>query len=353
MVSKIRNFVKLILFLGILYLVLDVLEYELKEKTTAPLTNNNLNTLKDNIELSQQQLQTKIDISSTKILELENKLKNVPILSVENKLNNAPILSVDRSLCSLNGESMIGNMHHGGWFICKDFLPTHNDNNFRHNNDTIEQCIIYSFGLGADWSFDSNLEKNGCEVHGFDPSGLNWREGMHGAAYSNFNYKKDYPSPLGSVSKTGSRIFHNWGLGAADIALYPSGTIPQEWPGLGDPQLSQSNNEPWEIKSIQRTINDLNHNNKIISILKIDTEGSEWDALASFFNSKVAEEYILSGHIKQLLIEWHWDPDSKSRNERHNQILKRTNELGFKQWKIERHDGSDCCLDVSYIWQKP
>jgi hypothetical protein len=280
MISNIRSIVKLILFLGILYLIFD------------------------EVKFPQQKLQqTKNNIASTKILELHVE---------ENKSNNeekfiAPILSVDRSLCSVNGESMIGNIQHGGWYICLDFFP---NNNLRQNSDTIEQCIVYSFGLGADWSFDSKLEINGCEVHGFDPSGLNWRQGMHGNAYSSFNYQKDYPSQLGSKSKTGSRNFHNWGLGAADIALYPAGTIPQEWPGLGDPQLSQSNNEPWEIKSIQRIINDLNHSNKIISILKIDTEGSEWDALASFFNSKEMVEYILSGHVKQLLIEWHWDPDS-------------------------------------------
>ena len=54
-----------------------------------------------------------------------------------------------------------------------------------------------------------------------------------------------------------------------------------------DPQLSKSNTEKWELKSIEQSMIDLNHFNStdsIISILKIDTEGSEWDALIAFFN---------------------------------------------------------------------
>ena len=48
-----------------------------------------------------------------------------------------------------------------------------------------DKCIVYSYGLGADWSFDNAAEERGCEVHGFDPTGLLWRQGMHGTAYAN------------------------------------------------------------------------------------------------------------------------------------------------------------------------
>ena len=54
-----------------------------------------------------------------------------------------------------------------------------------------------------------------------------------------------------------------------------------------DPQLSKSNTEDWELKSIEQTMIDLHHfnsTNSVISILKIDTEGSEWDALSAFFS---------------------------------------------------------------------
>ena len=39
-------------------------------------------------------------------------------------------------------------------------------------------------------SFDDAAELEGCEVHGFDPSGLLWRQGMHGSDYSGIDYAK-------------------------------------------------------------------------------------------------------------------------------------------------------------------
>ena len=30
--------------------------------------------------------------------------------------------------------------------------------------------------------------------------------------------------------------------------------------------------------------------------------------------------------------------------------MKQIEEIGFRPWKVNRHEGSDCCLDVSYVW---
>ena len=98
--------------------------------------------------------------------------------------------------------------HSGGWNVCMDQLT-----------NTSDPCVVYSYGLGADWSFDKAMEKLGCTIHGFDPSGKNWREGMYGRDYTFIDYAKQYPSE--------KRLFHEWGLGAPDTALYPPGTIPQ------------------------------------------------------------------------------------------------------------------------------
>ncbi len=96
--------------------------------------------------------------------------------------------------------------------------------------------------------------------------------------------------------------------------------VPQDWPGLGDPALSKTNSEPWEMRSLTQTFIDLKHlepsppykivhieekdkafdkafnskqysyidstsvkkysSFKTISVLKIDVEGAEWDSLA-------------------------------------------------------------------------
>ena len=212
--------------------------------------------------------------------------------------NLAPVITFDASLCKR--KALWGKEHQGGWMICLDSIKPNN-------------CVVYSFGLGADWSFDSAAEEYGCEVHGFDPTGSLWRNKMHGAEYSNINYQVQYPSE--------KKFFHNWGVGPADYAVYPSGSIPQEWPGLGDPALSKSNIEPWEMKSIKRTFIDLKHTAGI-QVLKIDVEGAEWDSIAALLSdlgdnydttssSKEKMKLLSQGSIRQLLVEWHWDPDSR------------------------------------------
>ena len=118
-------------------------------------------------------------------------------------------------------------------------------------------------------------------------------------------------------------------------------------PGLGDPQLSRSNPEPWELRSIRRTMEDLGHT--ALTVLKIDVEGAEWDALAAFLSDQKMLDLVSQGKIKQLLLEYHWDPDSRAKNDRHAQLMKKVEAIGFKPWKVTRHEGSDCCLDVRYI----
>ena len=51
-------------------------------------------------------------------------------------------------------------------------------------------------------------------------------------------------------------------------------------------------------------------------------------------------------------MEFHWDPDSRAKNVRHGDTMRKLEEVGFKPWKVNRHEGSDCCLDVSYVWLK-
>ena len=39
--------------------------------------------------------------------------------------------------------------------------------------------------------------------------------------------------------------------------------------------------------------------------------GAEWDALAALFGSESMKSYLSEGRIQQLLLEFHWDPDSR------------------------------------------
>ena len=33
-----------------------------------------------------------------------------------------------------------------------------------------DQCLVYSYGLADDWSFDEIMAKMGCKVHSYDPT---------------------------------------------------------------------------------------------------------------------------------------------------------------------------------------
>ena len=74
--------------------------------------------------------------------------------------------------------------------------------------------------------------------------------------------------------------------------------MPQDWPGLGDPQLSKSNPEPWELRSIRQTMEDLGH--KGLTVLKIDVEGAEWDALAAFLSDEKMMKLVSEGMFRQV-----------------------------------------------------
>ncbi|XP_077863768.1 putative methyltransferase-like protein 24 isoform X2 [Saccoglossus kowalevskii] len=55
-------------------------------------------------------------------------------------------------------DTRFGKSGDGGWNICMDvgILP---------NN-----CIVYSFGINNDWSFDDAIANYGCNVYAFDPT---------------------------------------------------------------------------------------------------------------------------------------------------------------------------------------
>jgi hypothetical protein len=141
--------------------------------------------------------------------------------------------------------------------------------------------------------------------------------------------------------------------------------------------------------------------------------------MIAFLYSDKIQEYIAQGHFEQLLLEYHWDPDSRYSAERIHAVLcsmkltiaailelrilampywckgkhsspradhlgcellraaqarvfslgwtfctqrqlmncmqcmHRVLDLGFKPWRVNRHEGSDCCLDVRLVSELP
>jgi len=173
-------------------------------------------------------------------------------------------IALEKGACG--GEvQRIGDKSDGGWFLCK---PT--------TWKTGDSCVTYSFGIKDNFSFDKGSVDMGCKVHGFDPS------------------------PFGLSSKAGYEAiggeYHSYGLGKRD-GVYAPGEVSFNWPGLN--YLRDTNTAEWELKSLSTILNTLNPIQKPkLTILKIDVEGAEWDAM----------EDLLYTEWDQLLIEMHFTP---------------------------------------------
>ncbi len=108
----------------------------------------------------------------------------------------------------------------GSWPVCLD--------SFRQS-----ECLVYSFGVATDWSFDQQMGAFGCEVHSFDPT-------------------VDLPEKLAP-----NVTFHKWGLKGAGKTVQSNG------PMLGP------------LYTLSEVRHRLGHH-RGLSVLKMDCEGCEW-----------------------------------------------------------------------------
>ena len=62
-----------------------------------------------------------------------------------------------------------------GWFdgekhVCIDLIKASIDKG---------ECLVYSFGLGSDWSFENTLANMGCTIRALDPTVVNKPKDAH------------------------------------------------------------------------------------------------------------------------------------------------------------------------------
>ena len=119
-------------------------------------------------------------------------------------------------------------------------------------------CVVYSFGINNEWSFDDHFVDYGCQVFAFDPS---------------INVTLDMPPSI---------HFYQLGLGAEDT---------------DSDQVSG-----WKLRTLSSLYDTLKleHGNVPIDYLKLDVEQAEWGAIGQILRSGMFD------NVKQLGIEIHF-----------------------------------------------
>ncbi|GAU89551.1 hypothetical protein RvY_02090 [Ramazzottius varieornatus] len=151
------------------------------------------------------------------------------------------VLSPDTKACrrkqNIGGNYDFGSLD-GSKTICLDAMYFNN-------------CLIYSFGIGDDWSFDDELHDAGCEIYSFDPT-----------------------ISLQAYRRNRKHWFYPWGL-----------------------QTEANTTKKWEMLTLNNIKHRLRHEHRRIDILKMDVEGAEW----KFFQSGPRD----FREIGQLIVEFH------------------------------------------------
>jgi hypothetical protein len=192
----------------------------------------------------------------------------------------------------------------GGWHVC-----------FSKPFDFNRPCLVYSIGMGGEWSFDRMvMNSTGCADMAFDPT-----------------LGKDNHKPYDLM------WYHNTGMAGTN--------------GI--------NSQKWKVRTFGGMLTEMGHTQTTIDILKIDIEYSEWDAFeAMFLEGSLA-------NVKQLMFEYHTEELHKKTSTStdyayYTQVFRALDRLGFKYWIFETnpdgnykstHTGAQytCCGNVYFI----
>ncbi|XP_078494729.1 putative methyltransferase-like protein 24 [Ciona intestinalis] len=158
-------------------------------------------------------------------------------------------------------------------------------------NNPDYKCLMYSFGVGWDFSFDDEMAKLGCEVHSFDPA-MTYQDGM--------------------VRESGV-TFHKIGISDKDLEADSNG---------------------WKMRTLKTLLKELGHNGRYLDYLKVDT-----DAPQGGFEDTLMQELLNTGlHqcVRQFAQEIHLMGPLKEdpKLERLRLIYDQLHQLNDQGWRL-------------------
>lgn len=225
-----------------------------------------------------------------------------------------------------------------------------------------QDCIVYSFGIQNDWSFDAAIAQLGCEVWSYDPSSLHLKD--HSDLDKNVHFQRV-------------------GVGLEDTTRWIV-EDPNHGGKWDDVPSGTTGAHKFQIKTLHTLMAENNHDR--IDLLKIDVEGFEWGLLQHWVAQKEAFDHMGLTHqnnqqlapvldrIGQLVAEVHfWPSPEKAKDEkggwpatemdmatilhgmgRHFDLWRREeNELGFENGRAYLRGEGSCCFDVGWIKKQP
>ncbi|XP_005107106.2 methyltransferase-like protein 24 [Aplysia californica] len=176
----------------------------------------------------------------------------------------------------------------GNWHVCQDepYLVK-------------KPCLVYSFGINFDFSFDDAMGKIGCEVHSFDPS------------MNTSDHKRN-----------DNVTFHNMGLGSSNSDAFN----PRR-------DMYVQDNQKWRMRTLKSVVQMLKHEQRVIDVLKIDVEGHEWAVMENMMETDMFQ------YVRQFMLEYHLFPTWPAKEDYVHlyKLYTKLREMGLREFAIGPH----------------
>jgi len=192
------------------------------------------------------------------------------------------------SWCELKGNCETWPQIDGVKKICLDTL---------YKSVVNQTCLVYSFGLSDDWSFEEVMANFGCKVRSFDPT-------IQGPP-NDFRYPDNLSFKKTGISNETTDIKLLKNMGSEDV---------------------------FHVDTLENIINENNDLEKTIYILKLDVEGYEFQVLPQILERKVMN------YIDQIIVEVHSNDHQDRSLEDMSSILKVITTMHSKGFSIVSYD---------------